>query len=58
VTVKIPKTAADCAPMAGTSGANPYTYSPIFKIGALLNQPGFTLALPLYPSTTMYYMID
>jgi hypothetical protein len=58
VTVKIPKTAADCAPMAGTSGANPYTYSPIFKIGALLNQPAFTLALPLYPSTTMYYMID
>jgi Flp pilus assembly protein TadG len=58
VTVKIPKTGADCSPMAGTSGATPYTYSPIFNIGALLNQPGFTLALPLYPSTTMYYMID
>lgn len=58
VTVKIPRTDADCTPMAGTSSAVPYTYSPIFNIGALLNQPGFSLALPLAPSTTMYYMID
>ncbi|HEY0761010.1 MAG TPA: TadE family protein [Pyrinomonadaceae bacterium] len=58
VTVKIPRTNADCAPMAGTNSAMPYTYSPIFNVGALLNQPGFTLALPLPPSTTMYYMID
>jgi hypothetical protein len=58
VTVKIPRTNADCTPMAGTNSAVPYTYSPIFNVGALLNQPGFTLALPLPPSTTMYYMID
>jgi hypothetical protein len=58
VTVKIPKTDADCTPTAGTSSAVPYTYTPIFNIGALLNQPSFSLALPLAPSTTMYYMID
>lgn len=58
VTVKIPRTNADCTPMAGANNAVPYTYSPMFNIGALLNQPGFSLALPLAPSTTMYYMID
>lgn len=58
VTVKIPKTNADCTPTTGAPNAVPYTYAPIFNIGALLNQPGFTLALPLYPGTTMYYMIN
>jgi len=58
VTVKIPRSADDCAPMAGTSAATPYVYSPIFNIGALLNNPSFSLALPIAPATTMYYMIE
>jgi len=58
VTVKIPYTAADCTPMAGAAAATPYTYTPIFNIGALLNVPSFSMALPIAPSTTMYYMID
>ena len=58
VTVKIPKTDTDCTPMTGTNNAVPYKYTPIFNIGALLNQPAFSLAVPLAPSTTMYYMID
>ena len=58
VTVKIPRTNADCTPMAGTNNAVPYMYSPIFNIGALLKQPGFYIGFPLAPSTTMYYMID
>jgi Flp pilus assembly pilin Flp len=48
VTVRIPRTAGDC-------GA-PYTYTPIFDLGALLNNDTFTLALPLSPSTTMYFI--
>jgi hypothetical protein len=58
VTVKIPRTGADCTPMAGTVAGTPYTYAPIFNIGALLNNPSFSLALPLAPSVTMYYMIN
>ena len=58
VTVKIPYAAADCNPMTGATAATPYTYTPIFDIGALLNVPSFTMALPIAPSTTMYYMID
>ena len=58
VTVKIPYAAADCNPMTGASAATPYTYTPVFDIGALLNVPSFTMALPIAPSTTMYYMID
>jgi len=50
VTVSIPRTAGGC----GT----PYTYQPIFDIGALLNSETFTLDLPVSPSTTMYYMLD
>jgi hypothetical protein len=58
VTVKIPYTAGDCTPMTGANAATPYTYTPIFDIGALLNVPSFSMALPIAPSTTMYYMID
>jgi hypothetical protein len=58
VTVKIPRTGSDCNPMAGTTAGAPYTYAPIFNIGALLNNPTFSLALPIAPSVTMYYMID
>jgi hypothetical protein len=58
VTVKIPYTAADCTPMTGAAAATPYTYTPIFDIGALLGVPSFSMALPIAPSTTMYYMIE
>ena len=50
VTVRIPESAGDC-------GA-PYTYQPIFDLGALLHTPSFTLAKPIRPSTTMYFMLD
>jgi Flp pilus assembly pilin Flp len=58
VTVRIPRTGGDCAPMAGAGAAVPYVYQPIFDIGALLNVPSFSLALPIAPRTTMYYMIN
>jgi len=58
VTVKIPRNGADCTPMAGTVAGAPYTFSPIFKVDVLLNNSSLSLALPLAPSTTMYYMID
>jgi len=58
VTVKIPYASANCTPMDGRAAATPYTYAPIFDIGALLNVPSFSMALPIAPSTTMYYMID
>jgi hypothetical protein len=58
VTVRIPRPSSPCSPMAGAGAAAPYVYQPIFDIGALLNVPGFSLALPIAPSTTMYYMID
>jgi Flp pilus assembly protein TadG len=58
VTVKVPRTAEDCSPMAGTTAGTPFVYTPIFNIGALLNNPTLSLALPIAPGTTMYYMID
>lgn len=33
-----------------------YNFQPILNLGALLNDNTFSLALPLKPSTTMYYM--
>lgn len=54
VTVRIPRASGDC-PSGGD--ATPYPYQPVFDIGALL-QTDFTMALPISPSTTMYYMID
>jgi Flp pilus assembly protein TadG len=33
-----------------------YNFQPLFNLGALLNNNTFSLALPLRPSTTMYYM--
>src|SRR5262245_26269089 len=50
VTVSIPRDAA------ATCGS-PVTFSPIFNLGALLHNT-FTMALPIAPSTTMYYMVD
>lgn len=61
VTVRIPRVAGDCGTTAtaqgGTAGAVPYTYQPVFDIGALLHT-SLSLRLPIAPSTTMYYMID
>jgi len=58
VTVRVPRTAEECSPMPGAGAATPFVYTPIFNIGALLNNPTLSLALPIAPSTTMYYMID
>lgn len=58
VTVRIPRTAAECTPMPGAGSAAPFVYTPIFNVGALLNNPSLSLALPITPGTTMYYMID
>jgi Flp pilus assembly pilin Flp len=58
VTVKVPRTNGDCTPMAGTEAGTPFVYTPIFNIGALLNNPSLSLALPIAPSTTMYYMVN
>jgi len=58
VTVKVPRTDSDCNPMAGTAAGVPFTYTPIFNIGALINNPSISLALPIAPSTTMYYMAN
>jgi hypothetical protein len=58
VTVKVPRTGGDCTPMAGTEAGTPFVYTPVFNIGALLNNPSLSLALPIAPSTTMYYMVD
>ena len=33
-----------------------YTFQPLFNLGALLGTNTFSLALPVKPSTTMYYM--
>lgn len=62
VTVRIPRVAGDCGSVdtaiGGTAGATPFTYAPFFDIGALLHVPSLSLALPIAPRTTMYYMID
>ena len=42
-------------PETVTVAVTGYTYAPIFNIGALLHT-SFSLALPVRPSTTMYYM--
>jgi hypothetical protein len=60
--VRIPRAEGDCGletPALGNSADSlPFVYRPIFDIGALLQSPTFTLALPIRPSTTMYYMLD
>ena len=33
-----------------------YNFQPLFNLGALLGNNTFSLALPIRPSTTMYYM--
>jgi hypothetical protein len=58
VTVRIPRDTSPCNPTAGASPATPYVFKPIFDIGALLDNPAISMAVPIAPSTTMYYMID
>lgn len=58
VTVRVPRTAGECTPMTGAGDAAPFVYSPIFNIGALLKNPSLSLAFPIAPATTMYYMVD
>lgn len=43
-------------PITVTVSITNYSFQPIFNIGALLNSNTFSLALPIRPSTTMYYM--
>ena len=61
ITVRIPREAGNCGSggtvRGGTEGSVPYIYSPVFNIGALLHN-SLSMALPIAPSTTMYYMID
>jgi hypothetical protein len=58
VTVRIPRATSPCNPTAGAPAATPYVFKSIFDIGALLNNPAISMAVPIAPSTTMYYMID
>lgn len=54
VKVSVPRTSMSC-----TNGSKvPHDYQPIFDLGALLDDPTFSLELPLSPSTTMYYVND
>ena len=57
VTVRIPRPDMACSPTANAPDASPYTFQPIFNVGALLGS-SLDLHLPIAPSVTMYYMID
>lgn len=52
VKVSIPRTATSCT----NGNIVPHTYQPIFDIGALLHSETFSLAIPISPSNTMYYI--
>jgi Flp pilus assembly protein TadG len=43
-------------PITVTVSIQNYTFQPLFNLGALLGNSTFSLALPVKPSTTMYYM--
>jgi len=43
-------------PITVTVSIQNYTFQPLFNLGALLGNNTFSLALPIKPSTTMYYM--
>ena len=51
VTVRIPD-------VAGGGCGEPFTYQPIFDLGALLHSPTYSLTVPIRPSSTMYFMLD
>lgn len=54
VRVSIPRSGTAC----DNRTAGPHMYDPIFDIGALLHSATFTLALPVSPSTTMYFLTE
>jgi Flp pilus assembly pilin Flp len=58
ITVRIPRIAGECNATQGTSAAAPFVYTPIFNVGGLLNNPSLSLALPIAPGTSMYYMVE
>jgi Flp pilus assembly protein TadG len=43
-------------PITVTVSIQNYNFQPLFNLGALLGNNTFSLALPIRPSTTMYYM--
>ena len=43
-------------PTTITVSVQNYSFQPMFNLGALLGNNTFSLALPIKPSTTMYYM--
>jgi Flp pilus assembly protein TadG len=43
-------------PITVTVSVQNYTFQPLFNLGALMGNNTFSLALPIKPSTTMYYM--
>lgn len=54
VTVSIPRQASVTCDAGET--ATWLRYTPVFDIGALLNDPGFSMVFPMPPSTTMRYI--
>ena len=54
VTVSIPRDATKTCDADAVATKLPY--EPIFNLGALLNNPSFSLTYPLAPSTTMRYI--
>ena len=51
ITVRIPET-------GGSGCGAPYLFRPLFDLGALLDSPTYSLAKPIHPRTTMYFMLD
>ncbi len=43
-------------PITVTVSIQDYSFQPLFNLGALMGNNTFSLALPIRPSTTMYYM--
>jgi Flp pilus assembly protein TadG len=43
-------------PITVSASIQNYTFQPLFNLGALMGNNTFSLALPIKPSTTMYYM--
>jgi Flp pilus assembly protein TadG len=43
-------------PITVTVSIQSYNFQPLFNLGALMGNNTFSLALPIRPSTTMYYM--
>jgi Flp pilus assembly protein TadG len=54
ITAEIP--GGEVNPTRVTVNITGYSFKPLFNIGAFLNNPNLSLALPMNSSTTMYYM--